>query len=120
MHNPQHEIDDGIEALNPFALAPPSLAWALRWSAGGGDPVTNAWETSLDYHAMLRLAWAVADDNCRERIKQFVLDSRGRTVPMATLGEILRNRAAEVRALIPPPTLEQYLAARRDDFPSFR
>jgi len=33
----------------------PSLAWCVRWSEGGREPVQAAWEASADWAAMKRL-----------------------------------------------------------------
>ena len=83
----------------------PSLAWVIRWSQSGGDPVAAAWAASRDSARMFRLL-RLCDPDAIERIRP--------RLPMngAVLG--LADDAPDIlRRVVPaPPTLEQLLAAR--------
>jgi hypothetical protein len=50
MRDPIQELVDALESGGK-----PSLAWVIRWSAGGRDPVDAAWGRSFTADAMIRL-----------------------------------------------------------------
>jgi hypothetical protein len=88
----------------------PSLAWVVRWSQGGGDPVANAWNApSVDPWAMRDFVWfMVHKHGWEERFWSRV----GLVESDAALGDNrdpVPMRAAFRRALPVPPTLRELM-----------
>jgi hypothetical protein len=108
----------------------PSLAWVVRWSAGGAEPVAAAWSASrapLHMAKLLeRVGWpspvAVPWERASARAALRLVRGEG---PAATLDAALTEYALvreehyaaladRIRRAVPqPPTLAQLVAARR-------
>ncbi len=114
----------------------PPLAWVVRWSQGGREPVAAAWAESGLPHAMIELLRSTASSPESQSVLALADEASRRTwqeqdlFPERDCGSLAaeeyaarmmewrraghRACADAVRALVPaPPTLAELLAARR-------
>jgi len=102
-------IDELLDAMTSDGK--PSLAWIVRWSADGREPVAAAWEASDAGFAMLNLLAFAGRTYSRRRAMAAVEDHRA-TYQGAVAGSL---RAAIVRREVPvPPTLEELMKIDRN------
>lgn len=94
----------------------PSLAWAMRWSVGGVDPVHGAWAALLDAQAARSLLWLIdpmrdvpAKRLCR-RAQRAWLRAHPPALPR-DFREVTALCAFVLRRSVAAPTLAEVLAA---------
>jgi len=96
----------------------PSLAWVMRWSSDGRDPVEAAWDSCRNSNYMLWLLQrANADSATMEAIERIIDESYWKSWhivgngPVGQLHPGLADGAVAIRKLgIKPPTIIELLA----------
>ena len=91
---------------------PPPLAWVVRWSRGGGDPVAAAWAVAVHDQSMRELL-----DHARHPAMRGGDEDGWPETMICHIACIRPNCApcvAAIRAAVPvPPTLAELLEAHR-------
>ena len=79
----------------------PSLAWVVRWSQGGRDPVAEAWGAAYVTSAMLTLLW---------RARRYAEYAAAEEAVRGSLRIIGYYPPQSIRRAVPvPPTLAELL-----------
>ena len=67
-----------LDALDERVFPSGLMAWHVKWSVGGRDPVRAAWHASLEYDELIGVAMACfAGDEAIERTISWLVHSRG-------------------------------------------